>query len=484
MFDVRYAKHVKSEKVLKLSQILIMVGYGVFEGDFSLFINTHVEPGTGTRLKGMVSKRRRSASTVSSVAIGSLFILSRFQLAAQYLQIAIKQRKSYGRLRKSSLVASILPIVASLFWFASFFVIDSKVGSHGFYAARTFLWLTGILVEVMGTFVLRLHKKTGFVNTHLPERFGSLTIIIIGEGVIKLVTVLRDISAGVGFEFKSAIAITASIVSFYLIWAIYFDDFHLHKGDEGFESAGYKWAYMHYLFHMALVLALDGITSLLLFTNIFGGMQSLLNPQQETGIIEDLLNLQNTSLATTAPTTLGKLTIQYNTQNSVMSSLNGTELTQSQYDYVFINLFERIFLSYNVEPSETFMDVLGDLDPDVLDEKIVSHAFNLLLKQFIVSAQFFLIACGMIFITMVPIMMWQRQRRQQEEARNRLGRFVPIAARLLSGVVFLAVAGLADSEGERLGKMLMSGAMIPGFMGTAIILYTLDKLFPSPQKFQ
>lgn len=445
---------------------MIMIGYGVFEGNFSLFATTQAGQGINT----MISPRRRSGPRTSFIAITVLFIVSRLQLGGQYFRVALTKRKtSSGAIRNSILASAALPTIAALFWISSLFFLEESVGSVGVYATRTGLCTAGILFEMIGTFALRLHRRAGFGKSHLTERFGSLTIIILGEGIIKLVAVLRDISSGVGFEVRSAIAIGASILGFYLTFALYFNGFSLHEGIESLR--GYNWAYMHYFFHLALVLALDAITSLLLFTNIFGGINALLSTRTESGILQDLINCKNATMFETSPITLNKVTFIYNTQTTSMSLPQGTELSQGQYDYVFINLIEKIFQSYNVKPSEHFTELLSELEPSELDGTEASKAIRLLLKQFITSAQFSVVAAGLIFLTMVPLMFWQRRL-----TTSNWSRFMPLGIRLLFGSLFFALAGFAETHqgGEWLGKLLLSGMMIPGYAVAAAVVVTVD----------
>lgn len=467
LFDVRYAKHAKSEQFMKAVQLLIMIGYGVFEGNFSLFATTTAGKGINT----MISPRRRAGPRTSTIAITVLFIVSRLQLAVQYFRVALTKRKS-GTIRNSILTSAALPTIAALFWISSLLFIEETVGNIGIYAGRTGLCAAGLLLEMVGTFALRLHKRAGFAKTHLTERFGSLTIIILGEGTIKLVAVLRDISSGVGFEVRSAIAIAASIFSFYLTFALYFNGFSLHQGIDSLR--GYSWAYSHYLFHLALVLALDGITSLLLFTNIFGGINALLSTHTEANIIQDLINCKNGTLFQTEPITLGKVTFTYNVKTNSMLLPQGTEISQGQYDYVFISLFEKLFQSYNVKPSEQFVELLGELDPEILDEHKLFEVMKLLLKQFISSAQFTIVAGGLIFLTMVPLMYWQRRL-----TTSNWSRFMPIAARLFFGLILIALALFTEfsSIGSKwLGKFLLSGMMIPGYAIAASIIFIVDSV--------
>lgn len=450
---------------MKAIQLLIMIGYGVFEGNFSLFATT--EAGTG--MNTMISPRRRSGPRTSTIAITVLFIVSRLQLASQYFRVALTKRK-FGTIRNSILASAALPTIAALFWISSLVFMNETVGKVGVYAGRTGLCAAGLLLEMIGTFALRLHRKAGFAKTHLTERFGSLTIIILGEGTIKLVAVLRDISSGVGFEVLSAIVIAASILSFYLTFTMYFYGFNVHQGIDSLR--GYSWAYTHYLFHLALVLALDGITSLLLFTNIFGGINTLLSTKTEAHTIQDLINCENATMFQTTPITLGKVTFAYNTQNTSMSLPQGTELSQGQYDYVFINLFEKLFESYNVKPSEHFIELLGELDPQTLEGHEVSKVIKVLLKQFITSAQFSIVAAGLIFLTMIPLMYWQCRL-----TTSNWSRFMPLGTRLLFGLAFLGGAGASEFStigAKWLGKALLSGLMIPGYAFAAFIVYIVD----------
>lgn len=452
LFDVRFARCQKNDKLIKFLALSIMIGYGVFEGEFSLFV-TELEPHDGAFVQ------KRTGPRDSAIAISVLFILSRLQLALQYYLISRRSKTNMQVLRKKAA----LPSIAAVFWIVSLFFVEHNHGE--LYVIRTSLWSAGILTEVLGAFIIRYQTQAGFEKTHMTERFGSLTIILLGEGIIKLVSILRDIHTGVGFTWRSVIAIVTSVWSFYLLWALYFQGFDLSFKLGKLKA--YTWAYLHFFFHLSLVLVQDGIASLLLFTNISGGITRLLDMSTESAVMQDLFTLHTNQSATRLH--VADFSFTYDAITTTMSN-NGTELSASEYNYVFIQLFTRIGRSYNVRLSEDFLNYVKVLIPTQVTQENVTEAFKLLLEQFTTAAQFFLLAGGLLLWSLIPIM-WLQGR----ITGSSWIKYIPIMMRILVGAILLSVAGLADFGVRELKAILESGFMVPGFTAAIALVYGTDR---------
>jgi low temperature requirement protein LtrA len=139
--------------------------------------------------------------------------------------------------------------------------------------ARTFLslfgfalliWLTSLAVDPPWTYVLwgtalaielltpipawRLLRDAPVHPRHLPERFGLLTLIVLGESVFAVVVGVSEVSWDTG----SAVAAAAGFLVAAALWWIYFDFL-----DEGALTArgifgGLTYTYMHYFIVVGL----------------------------------------------------------------------------------------------------------------------------------------------------------------------------------------------------------------------------------------
>ena len=97
-----------------------------------------------------------------------------------------------------------------------------RINTQGAQVTKVALVALAILFEVISLFGLvagfRKRKEIGFSRTYLPERFGTLTLIVVGEGVIGLLSHLEQVLGGFGFGANSIIAIILSVLIVYFTW--------------------------------------------------------------------------------------------------------------------------------------------------------------------------------------------------------------------------------------------------------------------------
>lgn len=106
----------------------------------------------------------------------------------------------------------------------------------------------GIFVDILMPLVLRGHLARFPVQSHhLPERFGLLTIILLGESVASLVSTL----AGVPFTAHAQIAALAGFIWIAAIWWIYFENLE-HRIYGRALGTGQAVIYLHLVIYIAL----------------------------------------------------------------------------------------------------------------------------------------------------------------------------------------------------------------------------------------
>lgn len=115
----------------------------------------------------------------------------------------------------------------------------------------------GILVDILMPLVLRKHLVAVPVQSHhLPERFGLLTIILLGESVASLVSTL----AGVPLTPDAQIAALAGFIWTVAIWWIYFENLE-HRIYGRALGTGQTVIYLH----LAIYISLGGIANTIRF---------------------------------------------------------------------------------------------------------------------------------------------------------------------------------------------------------------------------
>ncbi|KAI5844673.1 bacterial low temperature requirement A protein-domain-containing protein [Morchella snyderi] len=104
-----------------------------------------------------------------------------------------------------------------------------------------------------------------FKRTHLIERMGLLTLIILGEGIIVMLKAINTIVKGFGWTWTTLGVVSSSIALIYLYWMFYFD-FNPMKIYYG-RFRQQLWALLHFPFHLAIVLSVEGLRQLATLRN-------------------------------------------------------------------------------------------------------------------------------------------------------------------------------------------------------------------------
>ncbi len=131
---------------------------------------------------------------------------------------------------------------------AAFWLVAAFVGS----SLRPWLWLTGVLVTALVTQMSstnRLYADVPLSASHLPERFGLLTIIVLGEAVTAVVAGLAE------QDWQTSPALTAAfgVITTFAIWWVYFENTNKTMlGQIERVVVGAPWLYSHLVLLMSL----------------------------------------------------------------------------------------------------------------------------------------------------------------------------------------------------------------------------------------
>src|SRR5271154_628785 len=184
----------------------------------------------------------------------------------------------------------------------------------------------------------------------------------------------------------------------FLLWALYFSRFR----EQTYFTVprAYSWTYIHYPFHVALILVLQACNSLMLFANVWNPIDSLGTNPQTTGDIVNTFypappGAPNTSV------TLGDVVVSWEVSTLFTNQFlhNSTIL---QATVLSFNLFQKIFSSYSLQtPSEfnsLYQGIIMKQTP--VTEDTISKLILILIYRFILSAQYYFIAC--VTPTLIP----------------------------------------------------------------------------------
>ena len=129
--------------------------------------------------------------------------------------------------------------LAVLPWLASVFVPPPL---------RFFLWAAGLVMDLATPLTARAQQAAlPLSSSHLPERFGLFTLIVLGESMVAVVS-------GVAGQHWAAASVLTAVLSFLFafgMWWLYFDNVSqsfVHRG----RFSGLAWVYIHLLLVMGL----------------------------------------------------------------------------------------------------------------------------------------------------------------------------------------------------------------------------------------
>ncbi|KAK9427674.1 bacterial low temperature requirement A protein-domain-containing protein [Lipomyces doorenjongii] len=197
--------------------------------------------------------------------IALILMVSRFVLGLQYLLVLFHVREYQKTKLPLGLIGGTNFVTGFLYMGISFSFKTSAHAYGAFYVIAGFEMVVNIGVSSQW-------KVVTFKGTHLIERMTLLTLYILGEGVIDVLKSVAKISqtqdawtsANIGTLF-------GAITAIYLFYMLYFDTLNRHD----FGSIRQQlWSFLHFPFHIALVLCLSGMAQFVIWQKIMEGFVS------------------------------------------------------------------------------------------------------------------------------------------------------------------------------------------------------------------
>jgi low temperature requirement protein LtrA len=109
-------------------------------------------------------------------------------------------------------------------------------------------------------------RVVSFKRTHLVERIGLLTLIIMGEGIIGMTKSVSKILQNSSTTSSSDIGtIISSVLLIYFIWVLYFDQIEYDRFGTIRQQI---WVVLHFPLHLCILLTVEGSTALILWNII------------------------------------------------------------------------------------------------------------------------------------------------------------------------------------------------------------------------
>ncbi|KAE8365869.1 hypothetical protein BDV27DRAFT_99227 [Aspergillus caelatus] len=244
LFDIRFARDSVFERTCKAIQLAAMVGFA----------------SAGTRFTTRVRDENVWAFQSLSLFLGGSRILLALQYTVNNVVFLRKQMKPAAK--GVSIIAATL-FVSSLIYLGMFYIFGMQDG------IRSYIWTVWFALFGLEMWVIMgvscVTPGIGLQDTHLNVRMGLLTLIIIGEGVISVTRIVNRTVRPGGWTKWSFVHILGVTTNVYFLWQAYYD--LSPRGILG-KYSQQLWAQLHFPFHVALVLLLEGSQILALTLDI------------------------------------------------------------------------------------------------------------------------------------------------------------------------------------------------------------------------
>ncbi|RPA97899.1 hypothetical protein L873DRAFT_1828768 [Choiromyces venosus 120613-1] len=260
LLDVRFSRDSVYERICKSLHFIIMAGFSSVSTQWN-----PLDPGdvhTITALKTMTMA----------------LMLSRFMLMIQYFVVMLFARIKKQAMLPLALHCSTMAIAGSVYLglYFAFEKGDPAKSYIGWYITAIFE-----ACAIIGT--SSVWRVVSFKKTHLVERMGLLTLIILGEGIIVMLKAINAIVKGTSWTVSLSGIVVASLAIIYFYWMFYFDynPRNVHYGTIRQQI----WTLLHFPFHLSIVLSVEGLRQLTTWhgmntyiNSILGEIQNDTNP--------------------------------------------------------------------------------------------------------------------------------------------------------------------------------------------------------------
>lgn len=250
LYDVRFSSDSIFERVAKAIHFGVMIGFTVMGAQW--------KPG-----KPLDDYR-------TQVAFGLILMVSRLTLFCQYGVTLFYSKKFRKTILPLALVMAMTLIAAILYGATTAAFPKTKYDpvdqftkieqNSNVYIAWYVIGITEALVTVAVSCIWRI---VSFKGTHMVQRMSLLTLIILGEGIIVIAKAIAKIIKN-EYNWTSSVIgqVIAATLIIYFFYMLYFD----RMQEEHFGTIRQQvWSFLHFPLHVAFVLALLGISLLIVW---------------------------------------------------------------------------------------------------------------------------------------------------------------------------------------------------------------------------
>ncbi|PBP23816.1 Low temperature requirement A, partial [Diplocarpon rosae] len=245
LHDVRFGIDSVYERCCKVIQFVIFVGFA--------FVGDEFNPGS------------KEHNNTNFRVLCILLFASRLLFAVQYgvALSFIKSKTKSLTLPISMMITALVLIAGSFYSMTPAFSPESGNGLQIYYVWYIILAIEFVLMIGLSS----IWRQLSFKKTHLMERMGLLTLMVIGEGAIgvtKTISKLMGDTDGMSFEGYALVVCIVLILVF--LWMLYFDNKPAHHYGTIRQQV---WSGLHFPLHLGIVGVVEGSQQIALSRQIF-----------------------------------------------------------------------------------------------------------------------------------------------------------------------------------------------------------------------
>ena len=250
LYDVRFSTDSIFERVAKSIHFGVMIGFTVMGAQW--------KPGEPIK------------DYRTYVAFGLILMVSRLTLFCQY-GVTLFYSKKFPKTILPLVIVMAMTFVAAIIYgattagfpktqYADADKFEKVEQSSNLYIAW---YVVGISEAIVTVGVSCIWRIVSFKGTHMVQRMSLLTLIILGEGII---VIAKSIAKIIKNEYDWSAPIIGQVIAatliIYFFYMIYFD----RMQEEHFGTIRQQaWSFLHFPLHIAFVLALQGISLLIVW---------------------------------------------------------------------------------------------------------------------------------------------------------------------------------------------------------------------------
>lgn len=165
------------------------------------------------------------------------YVIMRLALVTQWIRVAMHDPE-----RKVTAYRYAIGIVlVQLGWL---------IGNFSSIHMTTWLFLILVFFELAVPFYAEKHAATPWHPHHIVERYGLLTIIVLGESIIGSFAATQEAFSNRVINYQEVFLIIGGLLMMFAMWWVYFDRSHHHHQRRGVQP--FLWGYGHFFIFISI----------------------------------------------------------------------------------------------------------------------------------------------------------------------------------------------------------------------------------------